>query len=90
MVDYCAPFPLWGADPRVADHFVVLGPNRNPLGLSIELIRDLIEWQRAWDRHYDPIDGWGDPAHSQCHRDAGADLLRRVCEETGRNDITWE
>ncbi|MBM4484957.1 hypothetical protein GS457_07500 [Rhodococcus hoagii] len=90
MVDYCAPFPVWGTYLRVPDHFVLLGPGRNPLGLSRDLIRDLIEWQRSWDRQYDPIDGWDNPAHARRHREVGADLYRRLREETGRDDITWE
>ncbi|NKZ73522.1 hypothetical protein GTA09_31230 [Rhodococcus hoagii] len=87
----CAPFPVWGTYLRVPDHFVQLGPGRNPLGLSVrDLIRDLIEWQRSWDRQYDPIDGWDNPATARRHREVGADLYRRLREETGRDDITWE
>lgn len=90
MVEYGARFPLWGTDYPCPGSYGPLRPERNSLGLSNALLLDLLGWQQFWDTHYDFLDGWDEPAHAQQHVRVGSDLLRRVRDETGRDDIRWE
>lgn len=87
--DYGRDWPLWENSTPTWDVGYTTTPTT--YGLSEQLIHDMAAWNRFWEQHFDPFDGWDtdeNREHWRQHGDAIAAQLR--VEVAAFADVNYE
>ncbi len=74
MNEYSVDFPIWDEDGLVDAAGFPVGP---------QLGAELREWAAIFDAHFDPFEGWDDPAVASLHHARGPALRDRLQTELG-------
>ncbi|GGA60338.1 hypothetical protein GCM10011490_08150 [Pseudoclavibacter endophyticus] len=87
--DYCRDWPLWENSTPTWDVGYTTTPEM--YGLSEQLTRNIAAWNRDWESHFDPFEGWDDNESRERWRLTGEDIAARLRAEVAPfADVSYE